>query len=907
MKTKPLNNLNSTMLKLPKTSRGLWLACATAVAFCLGQPVKAEISDGLVSYWPLDEIVGNKAPDLVSGYDLELANLSADDLIDGRVGRAFRFDNTRETLLYRVHRLGERLPINQHPALTISFWANVKGTGLTDLRMFSESSNRDNDPLFGIGTANNANNDTVDFYFRQSGWVDVNHLRTMGEPLDGTWHHLTFVQQEDGTRAFYIDGVEDGVVIPAKEPGDWRFNITTLGGILRADPSHWLTGAIDEVAVWSRPLTADEILALANAPLSSLLGAEAGFVLDPSSLTILEGQDFTLSVAVKGEPPITVQWYKGSEPIPSATHLTFPVINAMVADSGNYHAIAYNAFSIATSGVAVVEVQAGDFGPEVHFHETFETSQALDDWTWDAAWEIGEPTSGPGSAFNGTNCAATVLGGNYADNLDARLVSPALVVPAAVLNPRLRFWHWYSFYRELTFTPIDGGDYGRVQIRVNGGSWQNLSPIYADTSSGVWSRPSLDLSGYAGQSVELAFYLHTRLNSANSERTSSGWYVDEVELVTGPTRFPNPSGFESGLGDWWVDGGTWEVGMVESSPEGNGAAGTNLPGDYADNADARLVSPGFVVPAAVLNPRLRFWHWYSFYRELTFTPIDGGDYGRVQIRVNGGSWQNLSPIYADTSSGVWSRPSLDLSGYAGQSVELAFYLHTRLNSANSERTSSGWYVDEVRLLHDSALALTESVVMRSQETACIPISIAASSPASTVSFTLHAPADNLSDLALDMDGCWAASTIVPQGESEWQVTLQNECAETHMGLQDVGRLCFKAVSAQSAFVPLTIRELSVTYQEGSLTTPIYSWGNRAVVIANEPLLEAWQTTNGEQMVTLFGKPFTTYDIRQSTAMDTPRPWGVGWTETVPFGLFLGGPVQGELSSAPILFLDATEQ
>ena len=244
---------------LPPVIRYLGLSVLAAVALTVQTNAQDGLSDGLVSYWPLDEVVGTKTPDLVSGYDMELNNLTSDDLVAGQTGNAFLFDNTRQTLLSRIHSPGEQLPINQHPAYTISFWANVTGTGLTDLRMFSESSNTDNNPLFNIGTASTADNGTVDFYFRQTGWTDVNHLRSVGEPLDGTWHHLAFVQQEDGSRALYVDGVLDGIAIPAKEPGDWRVNITTIGGILRANPSHWVTGAIDEVALWSRALSPAEL------------------------------------------------------------------------------------------------------------------------------------------------------------------------------------------------------------------------------------------------------------------------------------------------------------------------------------------------------------------------------------------------------------------------------------------------------------------------------------------------------------------------------------------------------------------------------------------------------------------------------------------------------------------------
>ncbi len=61
-------------------------------------------------------------------------------------------------------------------------------------------------------------------------------------------------------------------------------------------------------------------------------------------------------------------------------------------------------------------------------------------------WEVGVPTSGPDSAFNGQNCAATVLNGNYPAYADTRLIRhTSFVVPSANQNPRLRFWQWYSF------------------------------------------------------------------------------------------------------------------------------------------------------------------------------------------------------------------------------------------------------------------------------------------------------------------------------------------------------------------------------------------------------------------------------------------------------------------------------
>ncbi len=244
----------------------------------LAIPAHADLQDGLVSYWPLDEVAGSKTPDLMSGYDLGLRNLTAADLVPGKVGKAFHFDNVRETMLTRIHIAGELLPINQHPAFTVAFWIKVAGAGSIDLRMFSEASTTNSDPLFSLGTPRNGDSGRVDFYLRQSPWLTVNHLQTQREPLDGTWHHLAFVQQEGGSRALFIDGAQDPAALPAKEAGDWRLNTTSIGGILRTNPTHWVTGTIDEVALWSRALTAPEITQVVSEGLSSAFPLSRGMV-----------------------------------------------------------------------------------------------------------------------------------------------------------------------------------------------------------------------------------------------------------------------------------------------------------------------------------------------------------------------------------------------------------------------------------------------------------------------------------------------------------------------------------------------------------------------------------------------------------------------------------------------------
>ncbi|MCX6827687.1 MAG: cohesin domain-containing protein [candidate division Zixibacteria bacterium] len=313
------------------------------------------------------------------------------------------------------------------------------------------------------------------------------------------------------------------------------------------------------------------------------------------------------------------------------------------------------------------------------------------DWHVDyGTWQVGVPTSGPNAAHDtaigGTKCAATVLAGNYTEGQSTRLIKDTrFVVPAASENPRLRFWHWYHF---------NSGDRGYVQVRVAGDTvWQTLKDgIYGLNgdagyghyySTSRWTRPKLDLMAYAGKTIELCFYFYS--SDAN---VAPGWYLDEILVETGNYVYNDPEDWESGFDDWYTDFGTWEVGTPSvvgpsSAYEGTKCAATILNGNYYGVHSSRLIGPSFTVPAASENPRLRFWHWYSF---------NSGDQGQVQVRVTGDTlWKPLvSGTFTGNSSGGWTNPPLDLMAYAGKTIELCFYFYS--SDAN---VAPGWYLDSI--------------------------------------------------------------------------------------------------------------------------------------------------------------------------------------------------------------------
>ncbi|HXJ59716.1 MAG TPA: choice-of-anchor J domain-containing protein, partial [Verrucomicrobiae bacterium] len=321
--------------------------------------------------------------------------------------------------------------------------------------------------------------------------------------------------------------------------------------------------------------------------------------------------------------------------------------------------------------------------------EGFESG--LGDWASDSGtWEVGVPTSGPPPnadgrrAHSGTQVAATVLAGSYAESFDSRLISPPFEISSSWENPRLRFWHWYSF---------GGGDSGSVQIKAGTNDWETLA-IYTSTP-GVWHYPLLDLSPYAGQTVRLGFLLSAR-DCCGGYDGGPGWYIDDISITNGPLTWDpvhNLETFELGWGNWASDSGTWEIGVPTSGPppnphdrraySGTNVAATVLAGGYAESFDSRLISPPFRVPPAGLNPRLRFWQWYSF---------GGGDWGSVQIKPGTNDWTTLA-IYTLTP-GVWHYPLIDLSSYADQEVRLGFLLSAR-DCCGGYDGGPGWYIDDV--------------------------------------------------------------------------------------------------------------------------------------------------------------------------------------------------------------------
>ncbi len=444
--------------------------------------------------------------------------------------------------------------------------------------------------------------------------------------------------------------------------------------------------------------------------------------------------------------------------------------------------------------------------------DNFETN-AASRWTTNTAWKIGSPTTGPNTnasgfrSYAGSRCATTGLTGNAPANVDRRLVctnyngSPFLTIPDASQSPRLRFWQWFQFVNALGFV--------EVQI-VGSTNWQSITPTNisvggtASTSSGVWSRTSIDLGAFAGTNLLLAFHF---ISGASGFGNDLGWYVDDVALVTSTPVLNNPESFEASPSDWSVETGTWQIGKPTSGPATNTAglrahtgtncAGTVLAGNYGWFVNTRLVTPPFTVPPSG-SPALRFAQWYQFINALgyvevsssfvftnftaytnyiTLTNINTGTNFTTSTNVSAGvtniitttntyaftninviatnittstsistnKWQTLSKTNisvgaAGISSGGWTNVSLDLSAFTGQTLRAAFHFESGVGSFGN---AAGWYVDDISVVTFPVLTLPATQTITAGQNFSASASATNSlSPAAKYIFALTAASTN---------------------------------------------------------------------------------------------------------------------------------------------------------------------
>lgn len=280
----------------------------------------------------------------------------------------------------------------------------------------------------------------------------------------------------------------------------------------------------------------------------------------------------------------------------------------------------------------------------------------LGDWAVDnGTWQVAKPATGPGGGHSGTNCASTALSGNYPWNASSRLISPPFTVPPSN-SPSLHFWQWYKFVNAQGFVEVSS-----TQVSTNLNYTTNfLTATNIDFDTNIITFTNSTIPIYSQTNV--ATFTNLNADTFIYDVTNSG----SVTLQTNTLIYTNIN------------------------------TGTNV----------FSVTNGFIQTYLQTNVYI-FTNLNQFAAYITTN---------VALATN--AWQTISQTNISVgttvlSSGGWIPAALDLSAFAGQTMQVAFHF---VSGGSGYGTAPGWYVDDVSAVTSPVLTVPPSLTIFTNQT-----------------------------------------------------------------------------------------------------------------------------------------------------------------------------------------------
>ena len=169
-----------------------------------------------------------------------------------------------------------------------------------------------------------------------------------------TWQHLA-VTYDGTTFIFYIDGRAVTNVIGTL--GVANLEPLEIGN---AGSCQAFVGLVDEVSIYSRALTPDEVQAIYQAGSAGkcIATVAPAITTQPADQTVVAGSNATFSVTATGTPPPAYQWLFSGTNLAGATGTSLTLTDVQSAQAGRYAVVLTNTAGSLTSDVATLTVVA---------------------------------------------------------------------------------------------------------------------------------------------------------------------------------------------------------------------------------------------------------------------------------------------------------------------------------------------------------------------------------------------------------------------------------------------------------------------------------------------------------------------------------------------------------------------
>ena len=248
-----------------KKNNILNLLLSLGVSFSTASLSKAELVDGLIEYWEFDGDFSAGLDETNDGI-LEQSGIGKASFVAGKFGSAVDLENSGGADNQAVINVGDPGEFAfEAGSMSVSVWYTTESlyTGWNTLISQGEGNNWRIARHGSSGT-------NLKYSVGGPGNVPANL-----DQQDESWHHVAVTHDAVGNITMYIDGEE------AASQGAWELaNGASLslqiGGNPQAANRGW-DGNIDDVAVWDRPLTPEEVALIWNdgngASVASLTGS----------------------------------------------------------------------------------------------------------------------------------------------------------------------------------------------------------------------------------------------------------------------------------------------------------------------------------------------------------------------------------------------------------------------------------------------------------------------------------------------------------------------------------------------------------------------------------------------------------------------------------------------------------
>jgi hypothetical protein len=235
------------------------LRATKAIATSATVTSSSTLTDGLIAYWPLNEASGSTVAydSTANGRNLTVSGAT---FVGGKVGNCGYSSGSPNYMYYT-----NNAPFNPRTNnWSISFWQKNTMTGVYP---YFVATTPEQSPYNGFLIRQYPTGDTINFNPNAYGVAPENGQYIFGQANDGNWHMMTAtISTDTGVTVLrrYVDGTNTytSTLAVKLDIGGQAGYFTLFRRYLQN--SWFLTGYIDEVAIWNRTITTNEISELYN-------------------------------------------------------------------------------------------------------------------------------------------------------------------------------------------------------------------------------------------------------------------------------------------------------------------------------------------------------------------------------------------------------------------------------------------------------------------------------------------------------------------------------------------------------------------------------------------------------------------------------------------------------------------